>query len=123
MMSFRPASQTSVDVAEQLLGGEELHPVAGEPGDHVVRVLQVGGDVLLEGVVIDLVEADRDVLVRERVDGGVQPLLGQLVRVVRADRELAGGRAQLDLGAGQTAGQTEARAPRRRPLLSTGRGG
>ena len=63
-----------VDGAEQILGGEELHPVAREPGDHVVRVLQVGGDVLLEGVVVDLVELDRDVLVRERLDRGVQTL-------------------------------------------------
>ena len=33
--------------------GEELHPVAGEPGEHVVRrALQVGVDVVLERLVV-----------------------------------------------------------------------
>ena len=47
------------DVADQAAGGEELHPVAGEPGEDVVRAaLEVVVDVLLERVVLDVVDRD-----------------------------------------------------------------
>src|SRR3954451_8099255 len=45
------------DVADQAAAGEELHPVAGEPAEDVVRAaLQVVVDVLLEGIVVDRVD-------------------------------------------------------------------
>ena len=43
----------------EALGGEEPHPVAGEPDEHVVRAaLEVVVDVLLEGVVVHGVDRD-----------------------------------------------------------------
>jgi hypothetical protein len=47
-----------------------------EPGDHVVRVLEVGGDVLLEGVVVDRVGDDLHVLVRKAATAASNPAIG-----------------------------------------------
>ena len=66
------------DVADQATGGEEPHPVAGEPGEDVVRAaLEVVVDVLLERVVLNVVDRDlHAALLREVGRLGV-PLLGE----------------------------------------------
>ena len=81
------------DVADQAGLGEEPHPEAGEPGEDVVGVaLQVGVDVLLEGVVVDRVDLDVDAGRLLEVGGHRVALLGEGgAALVRAEADGAGG--------------------------------
>jgi hypothetical protein len=110
------AAPDVADVAGQALGGEELHPVAGEPGEHVVGVaLQVVVDVLLEGLVLDGAGLDRQsrLLLEGRGHLGVG-LLGHLVGLVGAEGHLLGAAAAAAVAAtaagGQDAGERHGRA-------------
>ena len=94
------------DVAREALGGEEPHPVAGEPHPHVVgRALEVVVDVLLEGVVVDRVDLGRQagVGLLEGVHDGLDGGLRHGVGLVGADRHGAGGGTA---GAGAAAAAT-----------------
>ena len=81
------------DVGRQFALGEELHAVAGEPGEHVVgRALEVVVDLLLERVVVDRVDVDRDARDGlELVERLLERALGDGVGVVRAEADGAGG--------------------------------
>ncbi len=90
-----------VDRAEQILRREIAHAIAGEPRDDIIRVLQIGGDVLLVGIVVGGVDLDRDVLVRQRIDRCLQTGFGDVVRIVRTEGNVTGGRAEIELRAGE----------------------
>ena len=66
------------EVGDQAVLGELGHPVAGEPGEDVVRrALEVGVDALLERVVVDGVDRDRGVgLLAVGVGHGLEPVVG-----------------------------------------------
>ncbi len=114
------------DVADEALGGEEPHPVAGEPREDVVRLaLEVVVDVLLEGVVVDRVDLDGDLalLAHVGVDDILHGLLRDVVGVVRAEGERSARRAAARGSAaaaapagGQQARDAECRAGEHRPL-------
>ena len=78
-----------VDRGEQALRREELHPVAGEPGEDVLGLaLEVGVDLLLERVVVDRVDLDVDpCLLRERLEHVRVGLLRHGIGAVRAERD------------------------------------
>src|SRR6476620_5048382 len=82
------------DVAGEVLAGEEAHPVPREPGPHVVRgALEVVVDVLLERVVVDRVDLDRQsgVGLLEGVHHGLDRGLGHRVGLVGPQGHGAGG--------------------------------
>ena len=103
------AAPDVADVLEVALLGEELHPVPGEPGGHVVRVgLQVPGDVRLIVVVRHGVYLDRVArLLRVAVHHRLQRLHRRRVGVVRAEGDV------LLLGATATAAAPAASRARR----------
>src|SRR5215211_2890795 len=102
----REAAVDVTDVAGQALGGEEPHPVAGEPGEHVVGVaLQVVVDVLLEGVVVDGVDLHGHPRGGQHVGVG---LLGHRVGLVGAEGHLLAGAAATAVVVATAAGREQA---------------
>ena len=110
-----------VDRRGQALRREELHPVAGEPREDVVRAaLQVAVDLVLERVVVDRVGLDLDArvggeLLRDRGEG-LDPRVG-LVRPERDGAPRAPPRAPraAPRAPGRRPGRTPRRGRRRRP--------
>ena len=78
-----------VHLPRETLSGEKLHAVTGEPGEDVVRLaLQVVVDLLLEGLVLDRVDGDRNAgLLGEGIQHVLHGLERHRVRVIRAERD------------------------------------
>ena len=112
------------DVADDALGRERPHPVAGEPAHHIVGLLDVRVEVLLVRVVVDGVDRDVDA---GRGDRRSDRGFGLLVGVVRPERDgadvgggrggaLGGGRrgGRGAVGCGGVTGRWRSSPPRRR---------
>ncbi len=112
------------DWRREALGGEEPHPVPGEPGEDVVgSALEIGVDLVLELAVLDGVDRRlRPSLAVAVLDHRGEGSLGRVIGVVRADRHRAtsrSGACRAGAGAGSF-GRRGARC-RRATATRTGR--
>src|SRR5439155_10813951 len=95
----------------QALVRKKAHPVSGEPCEHILRrALQIGGDLVLEGAVVNRVQLHLGAAVggREGVDDRLDPCLRAGVGPIAAQRHVsAGGRDAAASRRGRAAGGEE----------------